>query len=158
MEEFIKQVPIKDIYEDGVKPIVKAFGNSATLLSRTINAALEPIHKWVLQKEYNIEEAKILLQKKLENIDPDIITPPESYIGLPVLRALADSMDSEELRIMYTNLLASSMVPGTKENVHPSYANIIKQLSPDEVRIFKILPKFGRHVPIIDISKTIKNR
>jgi len=158
VKEVIKEIPIKDIYDDSAKSSVKAVGNVVALLPRAINAAFEPLHKWILQREYNIDEAKKLLELKLEKISPDLITPPDQHIGIPVLQALSESMDSDELRIMYTNLLASSMVSGTKENVHPSYVHIIRQLSPDEALVFKALPKFGRHVPTIDITKTIKNR
>ena len=55
-------------------------------------------------------------------------------------------MNNEELRNMYANLLASSMNKTVKNHVHPSFVEIIKQLSPDEAKILqriyrdKVLP------------------
>jgi len=50
-------------------------------------------------------------------------------------------MDNEELREMYANLLANSMNKVVKNGVHPSYVEIIKQLSPDEAKIINYLNK-----------------
>ena len=46
-------------------------------------------------------------------------------------------MNSEELRNLYANLLAKSMYIETKELVHPSFVEIIKQISPLDALIFK---------------------
>lgn len=48
-------------------------------------------------------------------------------------------MDSEELRNLYANLLAKAMNSDTKDFVHPSYLEVIKQFSPIDAQIFKEL-------------------
>lgn len=82
-----------------------------------------------------------MLEEKLNSISPDIIVQPESYIAVPVLQAISYCVDNEELRNMYANLLASSMILNVKNKVHPSYVEIIKQLSPDEAKILAFLYK-----------------
>lgn len=146
MSEIIKDIAIeigkevsKEAYADLAKPTVKATGGLLSLIPRYINAKLEPLHCWILAKEYNIEATKKLLEAKLANIDPERIITPEPYIAVPVLQAISYCMDNELLRNMYANLLASSMTLTTKNNVHPSYIEIIKQLSPDEAKILEYL-------------------
>jgi len=156
VKEAVKQIPIKEIYDDGVKTSMKAAGDVVGLLPRAINAALEPLHKWVLQKEYNIDETKKILQNKLNGIDPDLITPPDSYIGVPVLQAISYSMDSDELRDMYANLLASSMISETKHFVHPSFVEIIKQLSPLDAKLLNLF-RYNETYPLCDIQEVHTN-
>lgn len=129
----------KDTYEDIGKPVTKPTGELLGLLPRIIKAALAPIEKWVLQKEYNIEETIKLLEKKLENISPDLIESPESHIAVPALKYISYCIDNDELRDMYANLLASAMNSVVKNGVHPAFVEIIKQLCPDEAKFLKYL-------------------
>ena len=125
----------RDVYSDGGKPVVKATGELVGLVPRAIKAAIAPIEKWVLQREYNIEETKKLLEEKLKNVPPELIQPPEPYIAVPALQYISYCMDNKELRNMYANLLANSMNEVVKNGVHPGFIEIIKQLCPDEAKI-----------------------
>ena len=134
-----KELPIKEVYKDGLKPVVKATGDFIGLVPRAINAALEPIQLWVLRKEYNISKTKKLLEEKLNNIPPELIITPEPHIAVPALQAISYCMDNEEIRNMYANLLSASMTSIVKNDVHPAFVEIIKQLSPDEAKIMSYL-------------------
>lgn len=140
----------QDIYEDGIKETVQETGKIVSRLPRTINALFANYDIWLLNREHNVAETKKLLESKLKNIPEDKITDPEPYIAIPTIQALSYSMNSEELREMYANLLASSMVTDTKDNTHPSFVEIIKQLSPDEAKLIKIIAKKDK-IPFIDI-------
>ena len=129
----------KDVYADAGKPIAKPTGELLGLVPRAIKAALEPVEKWVLQREYNVAETKMLLEMKLENVQPELIEPPEPYIAVPALQYISYCMDNDELRDMYANLLANSMNSVVKDGVHPSFVEIIKQLSPDEAKFLKYM-------------------
>lgn len=111
--------------------------NTASLLVRTIHAVLSPLEKWVMQKEYNMQETKKLLEIKLQNIPIENIITPPSYIAVPALQAISYCMDNDELREMYAELLKTAMNSETVDNVHPTYVEIIKQMSPFESLVFK---------------------
>lgn len=144
----IDKVP--DIYDDGLKPATKESGKVLALIPQTINAALAPLRQWIAQKEYNVAETKKLLAQKLEKVEYDKIVSPESYVAVPAIQAIAYSMNSEELRNLYANLLAKSMYIDTKELVHPSFVEIIRQMSPIDALIFKTI--MGRAVnPMINL-------
>ena len=131
-------------YEDIAHPILKSIGNIVSLPFKAIDVALNPIKKWIDKRNFNYEETKKLLAQKLEKVGEEHIVEPEAYVAVPALQQLSYSYDSIELRNMYANLLASAMTDTTKQDVHPSYVDIIRQLSPIDARalnkIFK--PEF----------------
>lgn len=145
----------KEVYQDAGKPIVQPIGELFSLVPRAIKAALFPVEKWIVGIEYNLAETKKLLQQKLENIPPEQIEVPEAHIAVPTLQCVSYCIDSEELRNMYANLLASSMNKAVKNGVHPSFVEIIKQLCPDEARMLKYFYK-NISIPIITLKRTNK--
>lgn len=126
---------VPQLYDDALKPAVQETGRFLERIPRAINAAFSDLDKWILNKEYSIEETKKLLEYKLQNISPDKIVTPEPYVAIPALQAITYSMNSEELRELYANLLAKSMNIDTKNFVHPSFVEIIKQLSPEDAQV-----------------------
>ena len=141
---------VKEIYNDAAKPIVQPTAEIAGLVPRAVRAALAPLEKWIIQKEYNIAETKKLLEEKLKDVKPDNIKPPEAHVAVPALQYLSYCMDNEELRDMYANLLANSMNSVIKKGVHPGFVEIIKQLSPDEAKVMKYFSS-NRTVPTITL-------
>lgn len=137
------------IYDDGLKDTIKETSNVISLVPRAIKAALEPLEIWILKKEYNIKETKLLLEKKLKNISENKIVPPEPFVAIPAIQAISYSMNNEELRNLYANLLAKAMNTDTKDQVHPAFTEIIKQLSPiDAILLKKFL---SNTTPLIDV-------
>lgn len=129
---------IKDV--SGSKTIEEVDKTSA-LVVRAIHAALSPLEKWVLQKEYNLAETKKLLEEKLKDTSVENIITPPSYVAVPALQSIAYCMDDIQLRDMYAELLAHAMNSETVDNVHPTFVEIIKQMSPFDAVVFKELTK-----------------
>lgn len=124
-------------YDDVLSPPAKEFGKTLALIPRTVNAALLPLQKWLMQREYSLAETEKLLSEKLKNIDPEKIVTPEPYVAVPALQAISYSMDDYQLRNLYANLLANSMDADTKAKVHPAFVETIKQLSPLDAQVFQ---------------------
>lgn len=82
-----------------------------------------------------------MLERKLNNIPVEHIITPPPYIAVPALQAISYCMDNDELREMYAELLAHSMNKRTVDNVHPTFVEIIKQMSPFDATVFKELTK-----------------
>lgn len=148
-KEIAKEVA-KDVYADAGKPVVKPTGELVGLVPRAVKAAFAPLEKWILHREYSVEETRRLLEKKLENTPPELIEPPEPYIAVPALEYISYCMDNDELRNMYANLLANSMNSVVKNGVHPSFVEIIKQLCPDEAKILRYM-SMRKTVPTISL-------
>jgi len=138
-EDFIKigKEVIPNIYDDGAKPAIREIGQFIARPLKLINTLFQPLDIWLLNKEYNIEKTKILLAERLQHVKPEELVSPEPHVAIPAIIALSYSMDSEELRNLYANLLSKAMVLGMKDKVHPSFVEIIKQLSPIDAIVFK---------------------
>ena len=154
-EDFIKigKEVIPNIYDDGAKPAIREIGQFIARPLKLINTLFQPLDIWLLNKEYNIEKTKILLAERLQHVKPEELVSPEPHVAIPAIIALSYSMDSEELRNLYANLLSKAMVLGMMDKVHPSFVEIIKQLSPIDAIVFKEIME--RPIkPIIDLYIT----
>lgn len=142
----------KEAYNDVAKPTMQSTGGVLALIPKAINAALLPLHEWVAHREYQIERTKKLLEMKLKDVSPDDIVPPEPHVAIPALQAISYSMDKDEIRNMYANLLAASMTKVLKGDVHPAYVDFIRQMAPDEARILRHIYLHGDGImPVVTL-------
>ena len=130
---------LNKIYDDGLRQTVVETGKLVSLIPRAINASLSSVECWILEKEHNVQMVKRLLNEDLKDADPEKIIPPAPYVAVPAIQAISYSMDSDELRKLYANLLTKSIYSDTKEMVHPAYVEIIKNLSPLDCKIFQFI-------------------
>lgn len=147
---------VPDAYNDVIQPAAKESGKTLSLIPRTINAALIPLQCWIAKAEYRLAETEKLLAIKLEHIGEEKIITPDPYVAVPALQAISYSMDSNELRELYANLLAKAMNIDTKNTVHPSFVETIKQVSPSDASYFqRICPLETR--PMIELRLELHN-
>lgn len=145
-------------YSDTLKPTFKSIGNILALPFQAVDAALAKPKLWVVEKQYNFEKTREILAHKMKDVPKEKIVPPENYVAVPALQQISYCFDSDELREMYANLLAASMNADLKWFVHPSYVDIIKQLTPDEAKLLKRLNgKENTYYPIIDVKINLGN-
>lgn len=132
----ISEKTVDKFYDEGLSPTISESGKLIGRIPRLINAALAPLDKWILNREYSVSETKKLLEEKLQNVKPENIVSPEPYVAVPTIQAISYSMNSTTLRNMYANLLAKSMTVTSKDSVHPAFVETIKHLSPLDAKIF----------------------
>lgn len=147
-EAAAKLVP--QVYDDMLKPTIQESGKFLAIIPQTLNAMVSGVRQWNALQEAKLQEFEQVLAVKLKNTDPQKITLPDTYVSIPALQAVTYSMDSDELRNLYANLLAKSMNTDTKYHVHPMFVEIIKQMSPLDAKIFKIIMQREDN-PLIDL-------
>ncbi|MDO4275905.1 MAG: DUF4393 domain-containing protein [Eubacteriales bacterium] len=123
-------------YKDAIHPSAKELGKTLSLVPRLVNTIISPLEKYIYTKECNIQYTKDLIAEKIKNQNPESLVAPEPYVAVPALNAISYSMDNDQLRDMYANLLAKSMIKGTRSLVHPSFVECIKQMSPLDAKLF----------------------
>lgn len=111
---------------DGVLSTVVGFFN---------NVVLYPVKKANLTFRYKLEAFEDDLKDKTKHIPPENLQEPPVMIAGPTLEALRYTYDEKELREMYENLLASAMDNRIASQVHPSYVDAIRQMSPLDARV-----------------------
>ncbi len=102
-------------------------------------------------QENNIKDIRKLLYQNLKNINLNKVIEPELYISVPIIQALSYPIDNTELQNLYINLLTKSMISDTKDLVHPSFAEIAKQMSPIDIKVLKEISLVSRF-PIVTIN------
>ncbi|MHC8510322.1 MAG: DUF4393 domain-containing protein [Rhodospirillales bacterium] len=139
-----------DEFSEGSKGVGAALGRVALTGARTVEVALLPCSALVWGYDKIKERVIPGVTKKLANVPEDRIGPPDPMIAGPALEALRFAGHKDELREMFENLLANAIDQKTAESAHPSFVEILKQITPDEAKILRYLSRFDK-TPIIDI-------
>ena len=129
------------------EPKIKEAGSnvaeSLAILSGVIKNVLLPL----AALNFGVEKARTYfttrfvddLSDKVKDIPQSEIVEPKASIVGPVLQGLAFSFEEAELREMYLSLLARSMDGRTASRTHPSFVDIIRQLTAEEAALIKII-------------------
>lgn len=164
-EDIVKKIVDKadgvlvEVYKDALSPTVKPIGEVLGFLPRTLKLALSGWEKWLINGEETIRLTAESVKEKVKAIPEDKLVEPEPYVAIPAMQQLSYCANNEELRELYANLLVSSMNADKKWQVHPSFVDIIKQLTPDEAKLLKVLlPTTLQNYPLIDVKLVNKRR
>lgn len=147
-----------EVYKDALKPSVQPIGTMLSYLPRTIRLAFSRWEKWIVSGEESIRLTAESLKDKLALVPQEKLVEPEAYVAVPAMQQLLYCQDNEALRNLYANLLSSSMNIDKKWQVHPSFVDIIKQITPDEAKNMNSIPNFKNNfMPLIDVQLFDKN-
>lgn len=110
---------------------------------------------WAKKQEHrhnlNLEDYVDRIQNKTQNIPEEFLREPQLNIVGPALEASKYYIDSELLREMFANLISSSVDQRKYSKTHPSFVEIIKQLSPLDAEILTFLQQKD-YTPIISLE------
>lgn len=152
VKEITGELPIKEAYQDLLHPAASAAGQTLSLPFRAVNVLLTPISKWVMQGEAKLNEISQAVSEKVKDVPPEKLVEPEPYVAVPAMQAFSYSMDSDDLKELYANLLANAINADRKNQVHPAYVEIIKQMSPLDARALEYFIEGGRTaIPLCNI-------
>lgn len=141
-------------YDDLVHPTAEPVGEILGYLPRTIRIGLGKWRNWITNSEESLRRTGEALRDKAERIPEGRQCEPEPNVAVPAIMQISYSYDSEELREMYANLLATSMDSQEKSRVHPGFVGIIQQLTPDEAKLLASLPRDLESLsPVVDLRK-----
>lgn len=155
LKEIVDMIPEdtkKEIYQDGVKPAMVETGKTLSLVPRVVKNALAKVEMWCINREFMVKEFEQELQRKLESKNAENIVDADPSIFIPSAQAISYNWEKEDIKRLYLNLMASDMDITKKENVHPSFSEVIKQMDSNDVKIFtKIYSKIV--VPLYVLQK-----
>lgn len=146
----VQSVPI---YQDVAQPAAKEIGAALQTVAKTVHIALAPVSGLVWGYDKIKDFVATSVSKRLEKVPPAQIKTPLPQIAGPALEALKYTGHDEQLREMFAKLLATAMNKATATEVHPSFVEIIKQLSSDEAKICCILKKH-ESFPVVTLIKS----
>lgn len=142
---------VKTAYEDAFQPVAQETGKALGTLGKTVNVALSPLRGVVWGYEQIEEFIHDKVAKKLEEKGAkaeDIITP-DPDVAVPAIEALRYS----KLKDQFANLLAAAMDSNVSKRAHPSFVEILKQMSLVDAKVVQNLV-VANYIPIIEFHKT----
>ena len=144
-----------DIYGDIARPAARQVG---TALETVFKVGLSPI----AMLDWGFERSKEWLTQKvterIREIPQEMRQAPPMHIAVPTIQAIAMAADAPELRDLYAELLLKAIDVRTFASVHPSFINLIGQLSPQEALVLQSLQElkgatlFSDQYPYCDVS------
>lgn len=150
-----KKIPIDKVYDDILHPALSEVGHT---LQGLVKVSLAPISAivWGYDKISSYLDEAIPQYFKNKKISEEKIISPDPAIAVPTIEAMRYT-NKGILRQMYVDILGASMNKDTADFIHPSFVEVIKQLTPDEAKIIKELPHKGLHEPLMNIKVEKKN-
>jgi hypothetical protein len=133
--QLVKQVPIKEVYEDGLSPAVQETGSALTDFVKTIRLALAPLQFTAALQDRYVR----FLDRSVRHIPEERRILPAAQIVGPILEAIKYEPEDTLISDMYNEVLSRAFDRDRAEDAHPAYALLIKQLSLDEAIILKII-------------------
>lgn len=126
--------------EEALNPTANLIGQAFRGITHKV---LDPLVRYNIVKDEEMKDFAAKVKQKTSE------TPLEyrdsSKLGL-TLKSVEDSayqLNSEELRDMFSSLIAASVDSRINEKVHPSFSTTLKDLSPDDAKIFKEIYLLG---------------
>jgi Abortive infection alpha len=129
---------LKEIYGDLARPGVAQVGKALGTVLGLGNTALWRVELMNAKAKVVIAKNLESYRAQLESVHADNIQPVPAELGVPIAEKLSYVAD-EELSRLYVNLLAKASTVDTANYAHPSFANIIGNLSPDEAVLLKAM-------------------
>lgn len=122
-----------EIYGDIAKPAARHVG---VAFETVFKIGLSPVAMLDWGFEHSKDWLKAKIEKRLDSTPPEFRCAPPNNIAVSAITSISMSSDSPELRNLYAELLLKAMDSRSQSMVHPSYINLISQLSPQEALVF----------------------
>ncbi|HBF30393.1 Abi-alpha family protein [Rhizobium sp.] len=135
--ELAKKIPVKDAYEDALKPGVKQVGTLVEDLMKTVLLLFAPVQfAAAVQDRY-----RRFLDTSVRRVpEADRVSPAPQILG-PVLEGIKYEPEDSPISEMFSQLLSSSMDKSRVQNAHPAFSQIVRQLSQDEAILLNLMWK-----------------
>lgn len=140
---------LRNLSDKPSKSIGDAFGDIFYLVFHSFTYAAD---RKRLEDKYNLQQYENELRQKLEQIPPDNLVPPSIQKTAQALENSKYCITSNILREMYIKLISGTMDKTIEPHVHPSFSEILKQMSEDDAKFIRIFKSPIKHLPLVDIQ------
>lgn len=124
------------ISSPNMKAAAESYARRVALKEGVLLKVYQPLARFLgVSREYFETDFQADLAGKLADIPEERLSTPSPSVAIPAMQGLAYSVDAPDLKDMYLSLLATATDERVKDDAHPSFAEIIKQLSPPEANL-----------------------
>jgi hypothetical protein len=125
--------PAADKFGRELAPLGKEAGEVGVKVGRMLLSAIKGM-VWGFDRIALWLEAAI--STRLKDTPKEKIVEPNPRIVVPAVQALVYSMQDKFIREMFANLIAADMNADKKGGVHPAFVEMIKEMTPEDARVF----------------------
>lgn len=146
---------LNPVYIDLFQPTLKELGQGVGGL------AAYYMHGWRAKgilAQSNLALLEQALEPKIIEMSENKKVSPDPAILIPTLDAASYTAHHKDIRDMFANLLASAVNADSSEKVHPSFIDIIRQLTPEEARLISKLSHKYNHAVLLISQRTPTGR
>jgi hypothetical protein len=143
------------VYQDVLQPALQQIGSG---LEGVLKIVVAPFRVLGYASDKHLQDFREGLERKSVAIPQENLIPPNLTVAGPILQSLGYTVHEAPLREMFTSLLVTAMDSRTAQLAHPAYAEIIKQLSPDEARILAYSHKIGMSHAIAHVKRYTRGK
>ena len=137
------------------KPLGREVGHVTTRAGKLILAPLRGAI-WCGEQIVSFIETKV--EERTKEIPEEKLQAPDPQITGPSLEALRYCGSKDELADMFAGLIASSMNKDYNSNVHPSFVEVIKQLTRSEAVMLSKWAKTRHDIACADVHRIINRQ
>jgi hypothetical protein len=143
--------------DQALTPVANSVGNTLTSVWNIVFGNIDfYAEKKHFQRKKALDSFKRELEDKISSIPiENLVEPPLHIIG-PTLESSKFYFENNDLRSMFANLIAASINSDTNKNVHPSFVETIKQLSPLDAKNLTLF-RFRNVHPLANYIYIVKN-
>lgn len=98
------------------------------------------------------------MAEKLQDVPDEHVVSPKPSVAAPAMQQLGFSLDEPDLKEMYLSLLATASDDRVKDSAHPSFVEVIKQLSSAELGLLSDILNGGIPTPISSIKRVTQGQ
>lgn len=155
INKLLEKIPTDKVYKALFHPGLKTAGLLLKDVLEIGNLVLLPFKIANIKCRNYLRRNMELYDEKVQEIDPEKRCLVDPQVGLQIVDKMT-LINQEELRQMFVNLLTKASCIDTQDLVHPSFLNILNNLSKDEA-IILFAYRDKPELPFIDIMvhKTI---
>ena len=128
---------------------------SKALAEIVLGALANPVHRSRIKRvalKKELEKFINSYENEIKTIPNENLSVPKPYVAIPIIECISYVYDNESIHNMFVKLLAKASNIETNELVHPSYIELIKNLSPMDAEVLNyIFKEEDNFAPICDI-------
>lgn len=126
------------------------YAKTIAIRQAIVTKVYERVGKWFgVATDYFEGDFNTDMAEKLADVPEENISAPKPSVAAPAMQQLAYSLEEPSLKDMYLSLLATASDNRSSEDAHPSFVEVIKQLSADETTLLNSVLSRPGPLPIV---------
>lgn len=114
-------------------------GNTLNLAWQYAFHGMDSYFKQGLIKKESAQKFQNEISENINEIPEENIVNPRESIVMNAMEGARNSLEEDSIREMYAKLIASACDSRKQSDLHPSYVEIVKQLSPNDAKLLEQL-------------------